>query len=257
MTKKKFKKKFKNKIKKICLVLMIIILLVIIINAVEYYLMSKQELVSEINQKESYNLSDFGFVRTISKTDYNNNKIDDYTDFLNGAKKYAEFNPKYLSAYYANGYPPVEKEGVCTDVIWYSLKEAGYSLKDMIARDIRDTVKKDIYNVEIIDDNIDFRRVEVQEVFFQRYAISLDTDIYQIGNMQPGDIITFEDSAHVAIISDKYNKNGVPYVIQNSDEEQTEKEEDVLEETEMQVTGHYRFKYTSDIGDLINRASKT
>ena len=44
MTKKKFKKKFKNKIKKICLVLMIIILLVIIINAVEYYLMSKQEL---------------------------------------------------------------------------------------------------------------------------------------------------------------------------------------------------------------------
>src|SRR5574344_2901925 len=158
MTKKKFKKKFKNKIKKICLVLMIIILLVIIINAVEYYLMSKQELVSEINQKESYNLSDFSFVKTISKTDYNNNKIDDYTDFLNGAKKYAEFNPKYLSAYYANGYPPVEKEGVCTDVIWYSLKEAGYSLKDMIARDIRDTVKKDIYNVEIIDDNIDFRR---------------------------------------------------------------------------------------------------
>ena len=117
----------------------------------------------------------------------------------------------------------------------------------MIARDIRDTVKKDIYNVEIIDDNIDFRRVEVQKVFFQRYAISLDTDIYQIGDMQPGDIIKFEDSAHVAIISDKYNKNGVPYVIQNSDEEQTE----------MQVTGHYRFEYTSDIGDLINRASKT
>ena len=54
------------------------------------------------------------------------------------------------------------------------------------------------------------------------------------------------------MISDKYNERGVPYLIQNRDETQEEKEEDRLEVTEMEVTGHYRFTYNEKIENLIN-----
>ena len=123
----------------------------------------------------------------------------------------------------------------------------------MMDKDIEETQKKGTYNIEIVDQNIDFRRVINQEIFFQRYAESLNTDIYSIGEFMPGDIITFDNSAHIAMISDKYNINGVPYVIQNRDETQKQKEEDRLETTEMKVTGHYRFTYTDKIEKLINK----
>ena len=54
------------------------------------------------------------------------------------------------------------------------------------------------------------------------------------------------------VISDKYNENGVPYLIQNRDETQKEKEEDRLEITEMEVTGHYRFTYNEKLANLIS-----
>ena len=38
--------------------------------------------------------------------------------------------------YYSGGYPP-DSEGVCTDVIWRALKNAGYSLKDMVDADMQ------------------------------------------------------------------------------------------------------------------------
>ena len=69
----------------------------------------------------------------------------------------------------------------------------------------------------------------------------------------PGDIVTFDNSAHIAMISDKYNINGVPYLIQNRDETQKQKEEDRLETTEMKVTGHYRFTFNGDIKKLMNK----
>ena len=52
--------------------------------------------------------------------------------------------------------------------------------------------------------------------------------------------------------SDKRNANGIPYLIQNRDETQTEKEEDRLEETEMEITSHYRFTYNDNLEKLIN-----
>ena len=251
---KKRKRKLKPKVKKLRNIIILIIALFIGFDFLEYEYNLNKKLTPYEEEKDYYTLSDFGFIRLKSKYDYNNNGIDDYTDILNGAKKEAKANPKYISKYYDGGYPP-DGEGVCTDVIWRSLKEAGYLLKDMMARDIRDEYKKgnDTYNIEIIDDNIDFRRVSNQEVFFKRYAESLTTDIYEVGEFQPGDIVTFDDSDHIAMISDKMNKNGVPYLIQNGDEEQEEKEEDRLEITEMEVTGHYRFTYSEKLQKLINR----
>lgn len=254
--KKKLKQKFKRTIKRLILTILLITLIIAGVKFGEYYMTFKEELVPVDEEKEYYNLSDFGFIRELSETDYDNDGIDDYTDILNGEKKEAEKNPKYVSKYYANGYPP-DGEGVCTDVVWRSLKEAGYDLKSMISADIRqeEKSKKDTYGIEIIDDNIDFRRVDNQETFFIRYLPSLSTDIYEIGEFQPGDLVTFDYSDHIAMISDKYNKNGVPFVIQNRDETQKEKEEDRLEITDMEVTGHYRFEYSEKLQEIINKTS--
>lgn len=219
---------------------------------VEYEIRLHIEQTPKNEEKEVYSIRDFGYVVINSETDYNKNGIPDNVDIIAGAKVIVEINPKYVSKYYAGGYPP-ETEGVCTDVIWRALQEAGYNLKEMMSRDIRDRHKEKVYNIPIIDDNIDFRRVGNQEVFFKEYALSLSTDLDDLGEFQPGDIVTFDDSDHIAIISDKVNERGIPYLIQNSDEEQTEKEEDVLEETPMQITGHYRFVYTDKIQELINR----
>lgn len=249
------KKKLKKKAKKFIGIIIGIGLIFIACEIIEYQVLNKMDRTPvETHENDYYLLRDFGYLEEKSKYDYNQNGLDDYTDILNGAKKLAEINPAYISKYYAGGYPP-ENEGVCTDVIWWALKEAGYLLKDMIAKDIREDEQAETgrYDIPIIDDNIDFRRVDNQEIFLMKYAEILNDDIYDIGAFQAGDIITFNDSEHIAMISDKRNAQGIPYLIQNSDEEQTEKEEDVLLETEMVVTGHYRFTYTEEIQDLIDR----
>ena len=251
---KKKKRKLKKKVKRTFRIIILLPLLCLLGLTGYYYYTYQIELTpKEKNQKEYYTISDFGYINPISSKDYNNDGIDDSTAIFEGAKKYAEFNPKYKSEYYAGGYPPVEKEGVCTDLIWYALKNAGYDLKGMISKDIELTKKEDTYNIETPDSNIDFRRVGNQEIFFIRYAENLDTDYTEIGNFMPGDIITFDNSAHIAMVSDKLNKKGVPYIIQNRDETQKEKEEDRLEITEMKVTGHYRFTYSKKLQKLIDQ----
>lgn len=91
--------------------------------------------------KKVYYTDDFDIETLKSQTDYDNDGIDDYTDILQGAKIDAKNKPKYKSAYYAGGYPP-ENEGVCTDVIWRALKNAGYLLKDMVDEDIKNNIKE-------------------------------------------------------------------------------------------------------------------
>lgn len=191
--------------------------------------------------KKVYYSEDFGFETLKSNTDYDSDGIDDYTDILEGAKLEAENHPKYKSAYYKGGYPP-DDEGVCTDVIWRALKNAGYSLKDMIDEDIKN-------NVELYprvdgkpDPNIDFRRVPNLMVYFERNHISLTIDLSEIEEWQPGDIVVFENN-HIGIISDKRNERGVPYIIHNA--AQPNREEDGLEfynENWRKISAHYRLK---------------
>ena len=256
MAKRKLKKSFKLKLEKLTLVLLILLFVASLGFVIWYYMLSSQTLTKIEQKKEYYTLSDFGLTKEISKKDYNNNGKDDYADILEGAKKYAEFNPKYKSEYYDTGYPPVEKEGVSADLIWYALKNAGYSLRDMIDQDIINTWGEGIYYIDTRDYNIDFRRVSNQERFLIRYAKSLTTDIYDTKSFMPGDIITFDYSNHIAIVSDKYNINGVPYIIHNYDSKQKQKEENVLETIDMKVTGHYRFEYNEKIEKLISSRGK-
>lgn len=184
--------------------------------------------------KPYYNANNFDIKTIYSKVDYNNNQLDDYSDFVLGAQIDAENKPTYVSKYYDDAYPP-DNEGVCTDVIWRSFKHAGYSLKDMVSNDI--TNHPEDYPSAVKDSNIDFRRVGNLDVFFKKYAESHTLNPDSIKSWQPGDIVVFGDSKHIGIISDKRNKNGNPYVIHNNGP--YTKEEDYL--TKSRITGHYRF----------------
>ena len=190
--------------------------------------------------KKVYYAEDFNIEKLISKTDYDNDGIDDYTDILEGARIEAQNKPTYKSAYYAGGYPP-ETEGVCTDVIWRALKNAGYSLKDMVDEDIKNNIQEYPRVNGKPDPNIDFRRVPNLKVYFERNQISLTTDLNKIEQWQAGDIVVF-GTKHIGIISDKRNKKGIPYLIHNGG--QPNREEDILEIYNQYnaISGHYRMK---------------
>ncbi len=187
--------------------------------------------------KEYFKASDFNIKTIYSKSDYDDDNIDDYSEFVIGARKDAKKSPTYISKYYDNSYPP-DNEGVCTDVIWRAFKQAGYSLRDMIDEDIKNN-PNDYPNIKYRDKNIDFRRVMNQKTFFSKYSLILTTSTKKIGEWQPGDIVVFEDK-HIGIISDRRNKDGIPYVIHNGG--QLNREEDYL--TKQKITGHYRFDAT-------------
>ena len=154
--------------------------------------------------KPSYTADDFGITTIKSNTDKDGDGIDDYTDILLGAKAEAERKPEYKSAYYAGGYPPAT-EGVCTDVVWRALRDAGYTLKDMVDEDISQNVEAYPRVNGKPEPNIDFRRVPNLKVYFERNHIVLTNDLTQIEEWQPGDIVVFGTS-HIGIISDKRNK---------------------------------------------------
>lgn len=191
-----------------------------------------------------YSSADFGIVNVTSDSDQDGDGIDDYSDILAGAKITADNAVRYHSGYYQGGYPPVD-EGVCTDVIWRSLSNAGYDLKAMIDQDIAENV--DAYpRVEgQPDPNIDFRRVPNQQVYFERHAKSLTTDLTEIDQWMPGDIVVFGDD-HIAIVSDVRNRKGIPFIIHSGTNLQLHFEEDKLELLDKLkgITGHYRLDFS-------------
>ena len=137
-----------------------------------------------------------------SSVDRDDDGVDDQLDILEGALAYVSTHPKYKSRYYETGYPD-DGYGVCTDVVAYALKNAGYDLK----------------------------------VFFAHTATALTTDVSEIEEWQGGDIVIFE--GHIGIVSDRRNKNGVPYIIHHNDPWQTAYEQDILEKR-TDIVGHYR-----------------
>lgn len=169
-----------------------------------------------------------------SKIDKDNDGIDDQTDILNNVRKYIATNPKYKSKYYASGYPN-DEYGVCTDVVAFGLKGAGYDLMELVYEDIKHN--RNNYNIDIIDKNIDFRRVQNLKIYFENNAISLTTDIYDIESWQGGDIVLFQN--HIGIVSNNRNKNGVTFIIHHANSFQRYYEEDILELRD-DIIGHYR-----------------
>lgn len=181
-----------------------------------------------------YTNKDFNITPYVSEVDMDNDGIDDATDILTNARTYIAKKPKYKSKYYGSGYPD-DNYGVCTDVIAYSLKNSGYDLMKLVNEDIVNN--KELYNISQVDKNIDFRRVVNLKIYFDRHAISLTTDTNKISEWQGGDIVVFKK--HIGIISDKRNKEGIPFVIHHANPIQKYYEEDILKNRN-DIVGHYR-----------------
>lgn len=218
--------------------------IMVIVIAVFIRFPSFGDILVPLGEQKTYPAQEFGIEPITSPLDANQNGVDDYTDLLLGARKDAENHPNYHSAYYAGGYPP-EDEGVCTDVIWRAFQNAGYCLKDLVDADIAADPKS--YPLQgKPDPNIDFRRVRNLKVFFDRNSTILTNDLSLIAEWQPGDIVIFS-TTHIGVISDKRNKEGIPYLIHNAG--QANREEDALQSWNRKkpITGHYRFDCSTDM----------
>lgn len=233
--------------KKLCRLLLLLIAALILISAV-WILRNWNGLLNEVEaggkivcdfngHNKRLTGEDFGIETVHSPVDFNNNGVDDYTDILQGAKADAKRCPRYDGTYCAGGYPP-DDVGVCTDVVWRALKQAGYSLRNMVDEDI--TRRPWAYSaVNAQDWNIDFRRVKNLRVFFDEYAQVLTNDIEKIEEWQPGDIVIFGDDRHIGVVSDRRNEAGHAYILHNSG--QPDREQDYLGTETATVAAHYRF----------------
>jgi uncharacterized protein len=185
--------------------------------------------------------------RLVIDHDQDGDAIKDLEDILEGARKDKANQPKYQSVYYVGGYPP-DHEGVCTDVIWRSFKNAGFNLKEMVDQDIRRNIKAYSRVGARPDPNIDFRRVPNLVVFFTRHATVLTTklipnDQENLKTWQGGDVVVFgKPLDHIGIVSDIRRGDGIPYLIHNASP--YTKEEDIIpfwNDYISKIIGHYRW----------------
>ena len=154
---------------------------------------------------KKYTNADFNIEAYKSNIDKDNDGIDDQTDILNNANNYIKTNPKYKSKYYNTGYPN-DEYGVCTDVVAFALKDAGYDLMELVNEDIKNN--KELYDIDAVDKNIDFRRVKNLKVYFDNNAIEnlLTTNINEEEIRRIASGILFVFKKHISIISDKENR---------------------------------------------------
>ncbi len=181
--------------------------------------------------------------------DIDRDGINDIEDILEWARAEIKNKTQYKSAYYAGGYPP-ENEGVCTDVVWRALQNAGIDIKSQIDLDIQNNTEVYTRVAGKPDPNIDFRRVPNLDTFLKRYTTSLTTkiipeDIVNLSEWQPGDIVMFSfPNQHTGIISDKRDTKGVPYIIHNySDFPREDVWVFYADKKKFPIIGHYRWKY--------------
>ena len=181
---------------------------------------------------------EYGIPYINSGVDFNKNRIDDGKDILQGAKDYMGGNPKYEGLKeYQSGFP-TSNVGTNGDVVARALEYAGYDLQSYMNQDIAKNPK--VYENVAAGENIAFRNVEAQAIFFSRYGEYHSTDIYDKNEWQAGDIIFFEKK-HCAIVADKVNENGVRFIIHHFWGYQGGWFQDILETGAWgKVIGHYR-----------------
>lgn len=186
--------------------------------------------------RKTYKDSDFGIERYQSTVDRDGDGLDDQSDIYAAALAYLATNPKYKSEYYAEGGYPNGIYGVCTDVVAFSLKDAGYDLRELVDADIA-AAPKAYPDIEKADKNIDFRRVRNLSVYFKRHALSLSTDLNDIAQWQAGDIVIFPK--HIGIVSQKRDRQGRPYMLHLASPVQVTYEAP-LSAYENTIVAHYR-----------------
>lgn len=181
-----------------------------------------------------------------SNIDKNKNNIPDCLDLVNSARNEVINKTKYKDVYYQGGYPK-DGEGVCTDVIWRAFLGIGVNIKNLVDADIAKNKNSYRSAAGTADPNIDFRRVQNLDEFFKRNALSLSTklipgDAENLADWQPGDIVVILNPyQHIAVISEKRGRDGVPYIIHNTSPSAVESQS--LEYMKDIISGHYRWKY--------------
>lgn len=143
-----------------------------------------------------------------------------------------------------NGYPMGDipwNRGACTDVVVRSLRAVGIDLQELVHEAV--FADPTSFGVREADTHIDHRRVTTLMTFFQRYTLSLTTNVSEKAEFRPGDVVFFAWSwtrgapaEHVGIVSDKKNARGLPLVIQNGGPKPTES--DTLDHG--RLIGHFR-----------------
>ena len=152
----------------------------------------------------------------------------------------AMYTPGYFRIPYPNGdLPP--GEGVCTDVVVRSLRNAGFDLQELIHEDMRRHFMSYPRREEHPDSNIDHRRVPNLIHFFGKYGTKLPNAVNPtaLHAWKPGDIVFWKLPSgldHCGVISDRKSPQGTPLVIHNISQTA---EEDVL--CTWHIVGHYRY----------------
>ena len=77
-------------------------------------------------------------------------------------------------------------------------------------------------------------------MYFKNNTKSLTTDLSEIEEWQGGDIVIFKK--HIGIVSDRRDKNGIPYIIHHGSKYQRAYEQKYLKSKEDEIVGHYRWE---------------
>ncbi len=156
--------------------------------------------------------------------------------------KTVHYDPGYQSIQYPKGDLPIER-GVCTDVIVRAFRAGlGLDLQKLVHEDMKRNFKKypRKWGLEAPDKNIDHRRVENLQTYFQRRGWSMAV-ANKADDYKPGDLVTCivpTNLPHIMIVSDKESISGRPLIIHNIGA--GAQEEDRL--FEFKHTAHYRIK---------------
>jgi uncharacterized protein YijF (DUF1287 family) len=170
---------------------------------------------------------------------------------LLGAKEQLKKPARYLNVRHHLAYPGgdvLAGEGVCTDVVVRAYRRAGLDLQELIHQDrlSHPNVYPQRQAGEQPDPDTDHRRDQNQFVFFNRFARSLPlgTEGLDLKKWRGGDVVVYsrgERDWHVAIVSDKHDQNGIPYLIDNHPNPGYVSEKHSLNDYQDTI-GHFRWK---------------
>jgi len=252
----KYRKRFN--IKHLLIIILVLVIVIAVIISINQFSFKKEyhpptALADELPRYRLIDMDNTGITG-----DKDEDGINDQKDIMQGAKKQLENPAKTINLeegelnYFSGGDPP-ENLASTEDIIARAFLEAGFSLKDLVYEDIKENFDqykiKEIWNRSFCDPDIDYRRIQNLEIFFNKNAKILDilfnaSDEQNLNSWLPGDVVFFDMdrnsySDNVGIISDNTTRDGVPKVIYNYIDPGYTVEKDILKEKT--ITGHYRF----------------